>query len=294
MLKKITNVLVTCLLTVTCCQSVLASPDTYFTYQGRLLDNGAPATDGSYDFTFVLYTDSTGGTWEGTVNVTEDVIDGYFTTELDFSDMPFMSGEPKWLEISVGPNGSSQTTLGTRQKITRTPYAIQTIYPTASSSTGGSGGGCKIGCPIGGGMGSHTLGTNHHHANRFVAPSSETLTRLWIQLTDCTNGINFTLGIYDDDNGNPRNKLGQTIEYTVASGDQYQDISLPLLSAVSITAGQRYWLTLHADSQITVEKYFVHGSSGRFKYRDVVYNATLPDPFGNAVTSGGFLSMAGY
>ncbi|MHC4643535.1 MAG: LamG domain-containing protein, partial [Planctomycetota bacterium] len=74
---------------------------TAYTYQGRLLDGNNPA-DGTYDFEFKLYSDPGIGLQEGiTVEVNDlDVIDGYFTAELDFGSDVF-SGDGRWLDISV-------------------------------------------------------------------------------------------------------------------------------------------------------------------------------------------------
>ncbi len=57
---------------------------TAFTYQGRLID-GNNVADGLYDFQFKLFDDPNADTQKGnTVYLDEvDVIDGYFTVELD-------------------------------------------------------------------------------------------------------------------------------------------------------------------------------------------------------------------
>ena len=78
-----------------------ASPiGTAFTYQGRLIDANN-AADGLYDFQFKLYDANVAGTQKGGIlNIGEvDVIDGYFTTELDFSNV--FDGNDRWLQIGV-------------------------------------------------------------------------------------------------------------------------------------------------------------------------------------------------
>ena len=100
---------------------------TAFTYQGRLMDANSPA-DGRYDFEFKLFDDPCTGIRQG--NIIEvndlDVIDGYFTTELDFGGTVF-NGDARWLQISVrfgaGIDGNDFATLIPRQQITTTPYA---------------------------------------------------------------------------------------------------------------------------------------------------------------------------
>jgi hypothetical protein len=114
---------------VFCFYSVgLAEPvGTAFTYQGRLIDNNEPA-DGLYDFQFKLYDANSAGNKLGTdINKPEaDVIDGYFTVELDFGSA--FDGNNRWLEIGVRPGEQNDpcvyTFLSPRQKLTPTPYAL--------------------------------------------------------------------------------------------------------------------------------------------------------------------------
>ena len=106
----------------------LAEPvGTAFTYQGRLIDANE-AADGLYDFQFKLFNDETVGNqlW-GDVNTPEvDVIDGYFTVELDFGGV--FDGNERWLDIGVRPgeleDPNVYTVLSPRQEITPAPYAL--------------------------------------------------------------------------------------------------------------------------------------------------------------------------
>ncbi|NIP51749.1 MAG: hypothetical protein GWN61_21325 [candidate division Zixibacteria bacterium] len=97
-----------------------------FTYQGLLIDADQPA-DGLHDFEVKLYDISGGGTQQGRTNTVEDVdvIDGYFTAELEFG-IDVFDGNARWLEIGVRPGDStgSFTTLSPRQEVTPTPYAL--------------------------------------------------------------------------------------------------------------------------------------------------------------------------
>lgn len=106
--------------------SKAAPMGTVITYQGRLLDANEPA-DGLYDFGFRLFDDPCTGTQQGsTIDISDvDVIDGYFTVELNFGSGVF-SGEAMWLDISVRPGDSNEvhTTLSPRQAITVAPYAL--------------------------------------------------------------------------------------------------------------------------------------------------------------------------
>jgi hypothetical protein len=100
---------------------------TAFTYQGRLIDANV-AADGLYDFQFKLFDANSDGNQLGTdVNKLEvDVIDGYFTVDLDFGGV--YDGNERWLDIGVRPgeleDPNSYTTLSPRQEVTPTPYAL--------------------------------------------------------------------------------------------------------------------------------------------------------------------------
>jgi hypothetical protein len=110
--------------------AVAGAMGTAFTYQGQLYDNNYPA-NGRYDFTFALYDANVGGNKLGTdINVADvNVIDGYSTIELDFGSGVF-DGNTCWLGIGVRPGYQNDpceyTMLSPRQKITPTPYALQT------------------------------------------------------------------------------------------------------------------------------------------------------------------------
>jgi hypothetical protein len=99
-----------------------------FTYQGHLYDANYVA-NGLYDLAFKLYDANSDGNKVGTdVNVADvDVIDAYFTVELDFGSSVF-DGDAVWLEIGVRPgemnDPNGYTTLSPRQEVTPTPYAI--------------------------------------------------------------------------------------------------------------------------------------------------------------------------
>jgi trimeric autotransporter adhesin len=99
---------------------------TAFTYQGQLDVNGAPA-NGSFELTFSLYTNSTGGTaTQGPItNLATEVSNGLFTTKIDFGADVF-TGSSNWLQIGVRTNGSTGAfaLLTPLQQILPTPYAL--------------------------------------------------------------------------------------------------------------------------------------------------------------------------
>jgi hypothetical protein len=120
-------------LVLMCCQVKVSDAGllgTAWTYQGRLMDTNSPA-DGEYDLQFRLFDDPCAGSLiAGPVNEPNlDVIDGYFTVELDFGSDVF-DGNAVWLETGVrvgeleDPN--VYTVLMPRTEITPTPYALQT------------------------------------------------------------------------------------------------------------------------------------------------------------------------
>lgn len=102
---------------------------TAWTYQGRLIDANGPG-NGVYDIRFYLYDAAIQGTRIGpqTNMFALDVIDGYFTAELDFGAGAF-SNQARWLEIAVNPEDPDPNyiTLTPRQKITPAPYTVDTI-----------------------------------------------------------------------------------------------------------------------------------------------------------------------
>ncbi|MCP4713313.1 MAG: hypothetical protein GY869_32185 [Planctomycetes bacterium] len=101
---------------------------TEFTFQGKL-NNGSNPAQGKFDFEFKLFDALTGGIQTGSTVIKEniDVYDGYFIVTLDFGPQPF-GVKDQWLEIGVRPGADvgNFTRLTPRQKLTPTPYALQT------------------------------------------------------------------------------------------------------------------------------------------------------------------------
>ena len=95
--------------------------DTTFTYQARLDDGGEPA-DGNYNIDVRLWNAEEGGSQIGATQLFNNiaVADGLVTLELDFGASAFDNTD-RWLGFTI--NG---TPMGSRQPVTRTPYAIQT------------------------------------------------------------------------------------------------------------------------------------------------------------------------
>lgn len=107
-----------------------------FTYQGRLVFDGAPVDSGVCSILFSVWDSEVGGTQAGVEQnhvVAPD--NGYFTAVVDVGPgvvfgIPTFAGEERWLQMHVGcsgdPNGATGTTLP-RQRITATPFAASLI-----------------------------------------------------------------------------------------------------------------------------------------------------------------------
>jgi hypothetical protein len=110
---------------------------TAFAYQGRLNTGGNSAT-GSYDFQFIVYDNSVGGSEQGPVLTVPavQVSNGLFTTTLDFGAGVF-TGPNRWLDISVRTNGTATfTPLVPRQQLAATPYAVMAGNLSGTISNG--------------------------------------------------------------------------------------------------------------------------------------------------------------
>jgi hypothetical protein len=102
-----------------------AAQGTAFTYQGQLQNNGIPA-NGLYDFRFNIIDAPGGGTVLAPTQITNAIAvsNGLFAVSIDFGQAVF-TGPARWLEITVSSNNANNFfTLGPRQQLTPTPYAI--------------------------------------------------------------------------------------------------------------------------------------------------------------------------
>lgn len=115
--------------------SASAAPvSTAFTYQGRLLDAGAPA-NGTYDITAVLFDSAVGGAQVGLAVALNDVVvsNGVFTASLDFGAQ--MTGDARWVELRVRPGASAGVfqIIAPRTALEATPYAQALRLPLTES-----------------------------------------------------------------------------------------------------------------------------------------------------------------
>ena len=126
------HILRNCILSLSLLSPLCLPPSTCFaqgaafTYQGRLTENGAPAS-GSNDLRFVLFDAPTNGAQISTNLTFDDVLlaNGVFSVTLDWGAAVF-DGTERWLELRVraGNAGGAYTALAPRQRITRAPYAL--------------------------------------------------------------------------------------------------------------------------------------------------------------------------
>jgi len=99
-------------------------------------DDQGQCADGNYDLQFALYSTANGsGSFLLNTTSTSDVTvsNGLFTVLLDFQLSPFLTGQPRWLQIGVRTNGSvaPYALLVPLLQLTSVPYAI-----TASNLSG--------------------------------------------------------------------------------------------------------------------------------------------------------------
>ncbi len=102
--------------------SPAASISTTFTYQGQLKNANNPFT-ATCSLAFSLYNNlSAGNLIVGPITNTVSIVNGFFTTGLDFGSNVF-NGDMRWLSISVNC-GSGFTSLSPRQALTPAPMAF--------------------------------------------------------------------------------------------------------------------------------------------------------------------------
>jgi len=130
-MKRLKSVILAAVVVIGAVNVGLAGPlGTGYTYQGRLLQSGNVA-DGEFDFVFELFDDpctAIANLIGAPIDLNAlDVIDGYFTVELDFGSSVF-DGNDRWLQIGVrageleDPN--EYQFLLPRLRITPAPYAL--------------------------------------------------------------------------------------------------------------------------------------------------------------------------
>lgn len=106
------------------------SLSTSFTYQGQLFKDGVPV-NGACDIRFTLYDAVSDGSQVGPVltMTVADITGGLFTSNLDFGYNAFNGGR-RWLQVEARcPTATGEfVTVGDRQELTATPYALYAAW----------------------------------------------------------------------------------------------------------------------------------------------------------------------
>ena len=126
--KVMRNLIFISLLILTSFNIYAAPQGSSFTYQGELIENGVPA-NGNFDMDIFMYDTSTAGNLLQVENFSAvTVANGLFAVEIDIGTGVFNNQE-LWLEVNVfSPISANWVKLTPRQKITNTPYAIESKF----------------------------------------------------------------------------------------------------------------------------------------------------------------------
>jgi len=111
---------------------------TAFSYQGRLNNNGNPAT-GLYDLRFEVWDALANGNMIAgpLTSLATGVTNGLFTVTLDFGNGVF-TGPGRWLELDMRTNGNGAfTALLPRQPVLAAPYALFAMTPAGPTGPQG-------------------------------------------------------------------------------------------------------------------------------------------------------------
>ena len=212
--------------------STAQAQGTAFSYQGRLYDGTNPA-NGSYDLTFTIYSNLTGGFLIAgpATNSPVGVSNGVFAVTLDFGNSPFSAGAQRWLEIAARTNGASSfTTLAPRQKFLAIPYAI-----TAGNLAGTAGNALTISAGTGlGGGGTVPLGGSTTLSNAGVLSVTGNA-----DITANTVGGAVTLGATANINDVPNTIVKRDSTGSIAGANLYLDNNV-ILQPTTATAGIVY------------------------------------------------------
>ncbi|MBY0112300.1 MAG: hypothetical protein K2Y21_05730 [Phycisphaerales bacterium] len=115
-----------------------ANVGTAFSYQGRLLDAGAPA-NGTYDIQVLLFDAAAAGAQVGATQTLNDVVvsNGVFSASVDFGAQ--MNGSARWVELRVRPGNSvgAYTPILPRTALEATPYAQGLRLPVSETAAAG-------------------------------------------------------------------------------------------------------------------------------------------------------------
>lgn len=171
---------------------------TAFTYQGQLKNNGTPV-NGTCDFRFGLWDDSTIGNQVGTTQTVNSlvVMNGLFTTPINFGDgvSSQFTGDARWLAIRVRcPSGTGVfETLDPRQAMTPAPvaFSLPGLYTQQNSTSPNIIGGYSSNTVDGGAVGS-TIGGGGEYG--YVNHISNSFDVIGGGLSNTTSNVYATIG----------------------------------------------------------------------------------------------------
>ncbi len=122
--------------------SHVTAQTTAFNFQGRLNDGSSPA-NGRYDLQFKLFDAPSGGNQIATTldRPNTMLINGAFSTPLDFGSNAFTGNGDRFMEIAVRPAGSPNVfvILGARQQVMAVPFSVRSstsAYASEASTAG--------------------------------------------------------------------------------------------------------------------------------------------------------------
>lgn len=107
------------------------------TYQGRLTDDtGAPAHDGAYDITFIIYDDSTSGTnrWEETASV--GVLEGLFNVQLGTKEQLTADLFADYPDLFLAMNLNGEPEMQPRTRLTAGAFSFHALSLADNAVTG--------------------------------------------------------------------------------------------------------------------------------------------------------------
>jgi len=149
-------------------EALSAPPPETFTYQGQLLDGGAPA-DGLYDFRVRQVSAPSGGIFRATSTHTGvEVVDGLFRIDDIAFDIEAFTIEETFVEIQVRPSGGgSYETLSPRQPLRAAPLALG--FPGLSVANPGFGAQLRTQNPSGLGAPGFIAGASSFDSSGFIS-----------------------------------------------------------------------------------------------------------------------------
>ncbi len=258
---------------------------TAFTYQGRLLDNGAPA-NGLYDLRFELRDALVAGNPVGLAltNAPVAVSNGVFTVTLDFGAGMF-TGAARFLEIGVRTNTSvlAHTLLIPRQALTAVPYAIRAAESGSAVTVSGTLAASQITGPL---TAAQLPGTaaRTDQANTFTGNQTVTgdmnAARLSVGVGhSLTGSISSTIA------GGENNQIINAILSIIGGG--FQNTIQPLSFASTIGGGINNTIQTNASSST------IGGGSGNVIQRADFGGGTIGGGSGNTIQSNAFNSTIG-